>query len=44
MKKLRGRRPDSKELSGLRRYLLGRGFGFDTVDSVLKAVVREEGT
>lgn len=44
IKKLRGRRPDSKELSRLRRYLLGRGFGFDTVDSVLKAVPREEET
>jgi regulatory protein len=43
-KKLRGQRVDGKELSRLRRHLLGRGFGFDTVDSVLQAVVREEET
>ena len=41
-KKLRGQRVEGKELSRLRRHLLGRGFGFDTVDSVLQAVVREE--
>ncbi|MCJ7751669.1 MAG: recombination regulator RecX [Armatimonadetes bacterium] len=43
-KKLRGQRVDGKELSRLRRHLLGRGFGFDTVDSVLQAVAREEET
>ena len=41
-KKLRGQRADAMELSRLRRHLLGRGFGFGTVDSVLQAVVREE--
>jgi len=44
LKKLRRRRPDGKELSRVRRHLLGRGFGFDTVASALKAVVREEDT
>jgi len=43
-KKLRGQRVDGTELSRLRRHLLGRGFGFDTVDSVLQAVAREEET
>ena len=43
-KKLRGQRVDGKELSRLRRHLLGRGFGFDTVDRVLQAVAREEDT
>ncbi|HUU55497.1 MAG TPA: regulatory protein RecX [Armatimonadota bacterium] len=43
-KKLRGRQLDGKELSRLRRHLLGRGFGFDTVDSVLKAVARQRET
>ena len=35
---------DGKELSRLRRHLLGRGFGFDTVDRVLQAVAREDDT
>ncbi len=43
-KKLRGQRVDGKELSRLRRHLLDRGFGFDTVDRVLQAVAREEDT
>jgi regulatory protein len=43
-KKLRGQPVDGKELSRLRRHLLGRGFGFDTVDRVLQAVAREEDT
>ena len=43
-RRLRGQRADGKELSRLRRHLLGRGFGFDTVDRALQAVVREEET
>ena len=43
-KKLRGQQVDGKELSRLRRHLLGRGFGFGTVDSVLQAVAREHET
>jgi regulatory protein len=43
-KKLRSPRMDGQEVSRLRRHLLGRGFGFETVDSVLKTVVREKGT
>jgi len=41
-RRLRGKRAEAKEeRSRLRRYLLGRGFGFEAVDSVLEKVIRE---
>jgi regulatory protein len=40
-RRLRGRPPDAKELARLRRLLLGRGFGYDTVESVLRHIMVE---
>ena len=37
-----GGRTDAKELSRLRRYLLGRGYGVETVDSVLQSIRQED--
>ncbi len=43
-KRLRGGRAEGEDLSRLRRHLLGRGFGYDTVDHVIRAVTREKET
>jgi regulatory protein len=41
-RRLRGRQSTERdERSRLRRYLLGRGFGFEAVDSVMERVIRE---
>jgi regulatory protein len=37
-----GNRTDAKEMSRLRRYLLGRGYGFETVDGVLQKMRQED--
>ncbi len=42
-KRLRASEPSGNEMSRLRRYLLARGYGFDTVDSVLQTITREKG-
>jgi regulatory protein len=42
-KRVAGRGVDRQELSRLRRYLLGRGFAFETVDSVLAKIAGQEG-
>lgn len=42
-KRLRAGTADPRELSRLRRYLLARGFGFETVDSAVEAAARQKG-
>jgi regulatory protein len=42
-KRLRAGTADAREMSRLRRYLLARGFGFETVDSVVETVARQKG-
>ncbi len=43
-KRVVGRGADREVLSRLRRYLLGRGFGFETVDSALAKIAEQEGS
>lgn len=43
-KRVAGRGADREVLSRLRRYLLGRGFGFETVDSALAKIAEQEGS
>jgi len=40
-RRLRGQAPTPQNLSRLRRLLLGRGFGFDTVEAVLRHIAKE---
>lgn len=42
-KRLRAEAPGPRELARLRRFLLSRGFGFQTVDSALETVLRQKG-
>ncbi len=40
-RRLQGQPPEPKTLARLRRLLLGRGFGFDTVEAVLRHIAAE---
>ena len=42
-RRLRGRQVEAKTLAQLRNLLVGRGFGFDTVDHVLQRVAKGMG-
>jgi regulatory protein len=42
-KRLRAGEPGGSEMPRLRRYLLSRGYEFETVDSVLQTITREKG-
>lgn len=41
-KYMRGKSPDLKNLQRLQRYLLGRGYGFDTTNGVVRTFKTEE--